>query len=336
MRRVPTALVPRRLPPEAVPLEPERAAAVARLAAGARGASTNRAYAWGWGVFERWCAMEGRIPLPADAETIKSFVASQVARVPAPAWASLGIQLAAVSTAHRHARCWNPVSDPDLHDVLTGARRALGVAARAPKAPAAEAELEAMIAGIDRTTLEGKRDAAVLLVGFHSALRRSNLAALECADFSPTPGGLAIHIRRSKTDQTGEGRVIGIAEHGGPLCAVEALREWWQAAGITDGLAFRAFAFDGVTVLDHFGARTVERIVQRYAAAAGLNPRRFGGHSLRAGFVTEAIRRGAGDAEIMGTTLHASANMLVRYRREADPVARGASRRMKLGKDKAP
>lgn len=317
-----------------VPLEPERAAAVSKLAAGARSDRTKALYRWGWRVFVQWCEAEGRAPLPADTATVASFIEFQAARTPPPAWSSIVVWLSAISTAHRLARHWSPTHDPALADVVEGAKRKIGVASKRAKAPAAGGELTAMIDAIDRSTLEGKRDAAVLLVGFHTALRRSNVAALTVADFEPVPGGLAVHVRRSKTDQTGEGRIIGIAEHGGDLCAVEALRTWWAAAGITDGLAFRAFEFDGVTITDHFGPRTVARIVQRYAEAAGLDPRRFGGHSLRAGFVTEAIRRGAGDSEIMGTTLHESPAMLVRYRREADPIARGASKRMNLSRPK--
>jgi integrase len=90
---------------------------------------------------------------------------------------------------------------------------------------------------------------------------------------------------------------------------------------------FRSFTKSG-RVAETFCGRSVARIVKRYAEAAGLDPTRYSAHSLRAGFVTEAVRRGAPDSEIMGTTLHETPAMIARYRREADPVARGASRRM--------
>jgi len=194
---------------------------------------------------------------------------------------------------------------------MQAAARDLGVAPERQAAPITGDLLELITSDL------APLDRAVILVGWHAALRRSELAGLTLADISETPGGIAVHIGVSKTDQEKVGAVIGIKEHGTGTCAVKALCEWIQIRGNEPGplFGFRS-------------GRTVERIIRRAISLSGLDPKPYSGHSLRAGFITEAIRRGLSDSEIMGTTRHKSSTMLAVYRREADPIARGASGKM--------
>lgn len=310
-------LAPISATPIAAPLTPSQTASVQRLVDAAWSANTRRVYRWGWGVFAAWCEAAARAPLPADALTVAAFVGHQAEH--GVSAASISLQLAAIGHAHEIAHLWSPTRSPEVRLAVAGARRLLGTAPTRIMAPLALDHLEPVIEAIDRTTPEGIRDAAILLVGFASALRRSNLAALTIHDVSDTPGGLALAIRRSKTDQEGAGEVIGIAAYeGSSLCPVAALRAWIAARGVGGESLF------GVS------DRTIYRVVKRRTAAAGLPPLTFGAHSLRAGFVTEALRQRIPDAAIMGTTLHKTPAMLARYRREADPVARGASGALKL------
>jgi integrase len=208
--------------------------------------------------------------------------------------------------------------------------RARGRAAKAPKLAATGDELRAMVAQLDRSTLAGARDAAALLVGWWAALRRSELVALEIDDVTPSPGGIAIRIRWSKTDQEGQGATLGLEAKEGPLCPIAALEAWIEMSGIKSGPIFRGLTRHGGVRKGAMNDQEVARLVKRLAQGAGLDPKRFAGHSLRAGFITEAYRQGVQEAQIMATSRHRSVAMLARYRREADPVKRGATSKMKL------
>lgn len=296
------------------PLTENEAARVRNLVNEAWSKNTRRAYAWGWRVFEEWCVRNDVRPLPADPLRVALFIEDRLSSDPSAA--SIRTQLSAIRWIHEMAGFVSPTAHPAVKLAWKSAARKLGTGAKNPKAPATMDVLRQIIRKIDRSTVEGKRDAAMILVGFHGAFRRSEIAAMMPHHFRFVPGGISIFLPRSKTDQAGEGETVGIARHGGETCAIDALSAWSEVRLL------------GPTM---FGVRPaqVASIVKRYAKASGFDPRLFAGHSLRAGFVTEAFRRGAGEVEIMGSTRHKSATTLARYRREADPIRRGASGRMK-------
>jgi integrase len=155
------------------------------------------------------------------------------------------------------------------------------------------------------------------LVGFASALRRAELVSLNVEDVVPGPDGLTITLRRSKTDQEGAGRVIGVPFGSAPaVCPVRALAAWLTAAGITEGAIFRGVSRHGA-LLGRLSGRGVARVVQRGAAAVGLEAATFGGHSLRAGLTTAAAMAGKSERSIMSQTGHRSVTMVRRYIRAA-------------------
>jgi integrase len=165
-------------------------------------------------------------------------------------------------------------------------------------------------------TLTGKRDRALLLLGFAAALRRSELVALNLADLERTDGGVLIHIRRSKTDQEAHGHVVPIPR-GGKLRVIEALDAWLAAAGIDDGFVFRPIRKGGSLQVTPLTDHAVARIIKRHAKAAKLDPDQFSGHSLRAGYVTEALANGADVLRVMDQTRHTSVQTLKGYDRRA-------------------
>jgi integrase len=152
--------------------------------------------------------------------------------------------------------------------------------------------------------LKGLRDRALLLLGFASAFRRSELVALDVADLEETEDGYKIVIRRSKTDQEGHGVTIAIAR-GVTTCPVKAVKAWLQAAGISEGPLFRPVAKGG-------------RLATAYAERIGLKGADFGAHSLRAGFLTSAARRGASVFKMRDVSRHKSMDVLQAYVRDAD------------------
>ena len=156
----------------------------------------------------------------------------------------------------------------------------------------------------------------MLLVGFAGAFRRSELVAINCNDISRVEEGLIITLRRSKTDQDGKGRQVGIPNGTGPLCPVQALEEWLRASGISEGAIFRPVNRYGRLGENALSGEAVALIVKDRARKAGLNPVYYAGHSLRAGLVTSAAAAGAASWKIREQTGHASDAMLQRYIRD--------------------
>jgi integrase len=147
-------------------------------------------------------------------------------------------------------------------------------------------------------TLTGKRDRALILLGFAGAFRRSELVALDVSDIEETDAGLRVTIRQSKTDQEGEGAVIAIAR-GAITCPVRALRDWLDEADIESGALFRSVNKAGVVASARLTDRSVANIVKAMAGNVGLDASAFSAHSLRSGFLTSAASNGASIFKMM-------------------------------------
>jgi len=165
--------------------------------------------------------------------------------------------------------------------------------------------------------LIGFRDRALVLLGFAGAFRRSELVALNVCDIEESDEGLRIRISRSKTDQEGQGVTIAVVT-GSVACPVVALNAWLRAAGIEDGPLFRPVTKGGKVSAARLQSKTVATIVKRHAKALGLDARTFGGHSLRAGFLTSAAARGASIFKMMDVSRHKSVDTLRGYVRDAE------------------
>ncbi|WP_309709653.1 tyrosine-type recombinase/integrase [Armatimonas sp.] len=168
-----------------------------------------------------------------------------------------------------------------------------------------------------RDRLIACRDRALLLLGFAGAMRRSELVGLDVADVVEAADGLVVTIRRSKTDQEGQGRKIGIP-YGSKLatCPVRSLRAWKVRAKITEGPLFRQVNRHGKVLEGRLGDRTVALVVKRAVAATGVDAASYAGHSLRAGLATAAAMAGVSERVIQGQTGHKSLPILRRYIRE--------------------
>jgi site-specific recombinase XerD len=197
---------------------------------------------------------------------------------------------------------------------VRGIRRTLGTAAR-KKAPATAERVIAMALGTGEG-LKGLRDRALLLLGFAGAFRRSELVALDCEDIELCETGLRIVIRSSKTDQEKQGQTIAIVR-GAVTCPVAAVQAWRDAAGITNGPLFRSIGKGG-KLGDRLSDQSVADIVKAHAERAGLDPALFAGHSLRAGFLTSAAKRGASIFKMMDVSRHRSVDTLRGYVRDAE------------------
>jgi integrase len=163
----------------------------------------------------------------------------------------------------------------------------------------------------------GCRDRALLPLGFAGALRRSELVGLDVDNVCEGTDGLKVHLRRSKTDQEGAGRTLGIPYGSSPVtCPVRAWRAWLEVSGITEGHAFRPVDRHGRIGPRRLSAQAVALVLKRHAARAGLDPAEVAGHSLRAGLATSAAAIGVPERVIAEQTGHKGTAMLRRYIRE--------------------
>jgi len=211
-----------------------------------------------------------------------------------------------------------------VHATLRGIRRVHG---RPPRqaAPLLTEHVIAMVEGLGES-LKGLRDRALILIGFAGAFRRSELVALDCNDIEYQPAGIVITLRRSKTDQEGLGRGIAIPYARGEVCPVKALDVWMRAAQISEGPIFRAMDRHGEISDKRLSPEAINAIVKKRAAATGLDPGRYSGHSLRAGLVTSAAFIGVPSWKIREQTGHTSDSMLRRYVRHTDLLSDNAVR----------
>ena len=220
--------------------------------------------------------------------------------------------LSAISQAHKLAGHDSPTLTPAVRITMAGIRRSKGVKQDGKK-PLMVEDLRRLIDCLP-DNLKGVRDRALLLVAFAGAFRRSELVGLDTDDLEFTEDGLVVTLRRSKTDQEGEGRRVGIPFGSNPAtCPVRSLKKWLEAAGITNGPVFRSVNRHGQMRESRLTSQSVALVVKGYAEACGLESASFAGHSLRAGFATVAARNGANERSIMNQTGHRSLTMVRRY-----------------------
>jgi integrase len=204
-----------------------------------------------------------------------------------------------------------------VRNQLRAIRRREGTAQNGKTALTVE-QLRDMMTALPEETLTAKRDRALLLLGFAGAFRRSELVGLDIRDIARESQGLLITLRRSKTDQEGAGRSVGIPRGANEsTCPVRAYQAWVQDAGITSGPIFRPIDRYGNVGKRRLTAESAAAVVKKAVSAIGLDSDPYAGHSLRAGLVTEAARRGIPDHKIMAQTGHKSRKMLDRYIRDA-------------------
>ena len=328
------------------------ARAASERAARSLAQETRRVYAAAVREFADFCQRHSLVDLPADPRTVALFIEERAQA--GASVSSLDQALAAIKSAHELAELDSPTTSTLVRRLMGGVRRDLGVAPTGQKAAVTVADLARMVEGLEdlraqaeldlaqatghrevapsvaaRKRARGElgraraqrlialRDQAVLLLGFSSALRRSNLSALTVEDLEWSDQGVVLTVRRSKTDQEGAGRRLAVPK-GRRLCPPSALRRWLDEASITTGPVFRPLDRHGHLSSKELSRHSIGAIVKQAAARAGLDAKRYGGHSLRAGLATEAARARKPLHAIMKTTGHASTDMALRYVREAE------------------
>ena len=272
---------------------------------------TIQGYESDWGLFERWCDDAGRVAMPCDGETVSLYVT----------W-SLAVAKRRCSTAERHLasiidrhkREGKPLPKlDDARDVISAVRRSRNEQPRGKAALSTDELLRAARACDPKKNL-GTRDRAIIVLGFATSLRRSELVALQLSDVMFSDQGLVVVCRKSKTDQRGRGRLIAVWPGKRAVTdPVRTLRAWLRKRGDWPGPLFcRVRTADRISKHGLFGD-AVNDVVKRAVKRAGLDPAPYGAHSLRAGAVTASAELGRSDQEIMKLSGHESAKVMQMY-----------------------
>lgn len=298
-----------------------------QIAAKAKSANTKRAYRSQWAAYLRYCDNLGLKPLSGDPTTVALFLASL--HRDGKRLSTIRSHLAAVSTAHRLAGLRLDLGHRAIDSVLEGLKREMGVRPVKEAPPLLDTALKTFLSGFGSEGSQAWRNRCLILIGFGAALRRSEIVALDLDDIAISPEGLTVTLRRSKTDQKGEGQVVAIYRAADPdLCVVTALEQWLAFRGREPGPLFVRIFKGGRLAANRLSDRAIWQIIDTVAAKLGWRHHGFSPHSLRAGLITSASLKHIPLDEIMPQSRHRSYTTARKYVRNADAWRRNVTQQI--------
>ncbi|MDP9877809.1 integrase [Variovorax boronicumulans] len=279
------------------------------LANGYMAASQSSATAAAYALDEKmFCAAGGSIP--ASPVQIVEFLAAFAGKL---AVATLERRLIGIHHAHVDRGLVSPVHDAGVKKTMAGIKRTFGVRQRRVR-PILKDDLVAMMVMSDRQRpKKAARDKALLLIGFAGAFRRSELVAIKREHLIEHSSGIEILLVRSKTDQSGAGRTVFVPYANGDRCPVLALQEWLTISGIGTGYIFRGVDRHDRIADEPLTAQSVALIIKNSIGKVGGREADVSGHSMRAGYCTQAAMAGLQPFQIREQTGHTSDATLARY-----------------------
>lgn len=274
--------------------------------------STRIQYASAWRQWERWCRTRGVTALSAPPGAIAAFLVGRAET--GVTYGSIELGCSAIKYHYQRHGLPDPMADVMLRRVRRGLRRILGVAPRVRAHALTVEQIGQIVSAIDLTTATGIRDRAIILLGFASAVRPSELAALHLADIAALPSGILITICRSKTDPTGRGQLVGVVRGKHPHTdPVAALATWTACRPGGPGPLFTRIHGTGIATAIGLDVRTISKTITSRANGAGLDALPVFGHSLRAGHATTAAANGASIDRIAAQTRHRDLDTLIEH-----------------------
>ena len=271
-----------------------------------KSANTIRAYKSDFNNFVEFCKKNNFKTLPADPKIVSFYIThlSSNSKV-----STLKRRLASISVIHKLKGHYIDIKHPLIIENLMGIQRKKGVFQKS-KNPILINELKEIINIINRTEKNDKkkaRDKALILIGFSGGFRRSELVNIDFEDLEFVKEGVKIFIKRSKTDQSGEGMIKAIPYFKEKFfCPVFFLKNWIEVCKLKSGLVF------------NISDKMVSILIKKYLSAAGFDAKKYSGHSLRSGFATVAANSGADEKSIMNMTGHKTTQMVRRYIKESN------------------
>ncbi len=283
-----------------------------------KAANTLRAYKADFSDFTSFCLKNGLSSMPTEPKVLSLYLTklSKTAK-----FSTLKRRIASISVIHKIKGHYLDTKHPIIMENLHGIKRVMGTHQRSKK-PLLINDLKLIIKAIDenqKNDLKRLRDRALILIGFSGGFRRSELVNLDYEDIEFVEEGIKIFIKRSKTDQSGEGNLKAIPYfQNQDYCPVLTLKKWIDKSKNKSGKIFK--------ISDKLVAITIKK----YALLAGLEATKYGGHSLRSGFATSAAEAGAEERNIMAMTGHKTTQMVRRYIQEANLFKNNALNKIKI------
>ena len=279
--------------------------------------NTLRAYKADFRDFALFCQQNGFTSMPSDPKIITLYL-THLSK--SSKFSTLKRRLASISVIHKLNGHYLDTKHPIITENLLGIKRVKGTYQKSKK-PILINDLKLILKAIDEDKNQNNRlkNKALLLIGFSGGFRRSELVSIVHDDIEFVSEGVKIFVRRSKTDQSGEGMTKGIPYFSNPnYCPVVSLKNWIKEGQIKSGKIFK------------MSDKNVALIIKKYAAIAGLDKNKYSGHSLRSGFATSTAELGAEERSIMAMTGHKTTQMVRRYIKEANLFKNNALNKIKL------
>ena len=279
--------------------------------------NTLRAYKADFRDFALFCQQNGFTSMPSEPKIVTLYLTNLSK---SSKYSTLKRRLASISVVHRLNGHYLDTKHPVITENLLGIKRIKGTYQKAKK-PILINDLKSIIKVIneDKNKTKRSKNKALLLVGFAGGFRRSELVEITIDDIEFVKEGVKIFVKRSKTDQSGEGMTKGIPYFTNPsYCPVISLKDWIKEGDIKSGKVFK------------MSDKNVALTVKKYVKLAGLDQSKYSGHSLRSGFATSTAELGAEERSIMAMTGHKTTQMVRRYIKEANLFKNNALNKIKI------
>ncbi len=293
--------------------------------------NTIRAYKSDFKDFGAFCVKHSFKALPTEPKIVAlylTYLSGKDAKM-----STLRRRLVSISIMHKLKGHYLDTKHPVIIENLMGIKRRKGSIQKGKK-PILINHLKAIINVINKEKIEEikkARDKAIILVGFGGGFRRTELISIDCEDLEFVAEGVKITIKKSKTDQFGEGMIKGLPYFANETyCPVAHLKKWIKISNIKDGPIFRRFAKGCSLTSNRLTDQSVVLLIKSYLELAGIENKNYSGHSLRSGFATVSAESGADERSIMAMTGHKTTQMVRRYIREANIFKNNALNKIKI------
>ena len=293
--------------------------------------NTVRAYKSDFKDFGLFCAKNGFKSLPSEPRIVSlylTYLSTKDSKI-----STLKRRVVSIGVIHRLKGYYLDMKHPSIIENIMGIKRRKGSIQKSKK-PILINNLKQLINVIDEKNKEDikkLRDRSIILIGFSGGFRRNEIVSLDYEDLDFVEEGLKIQIRRSKTDQFGEGSVKALPYFdSSKYCPVISLKNWIEISKISTGPLFRRFVKGSKLSKNRLTDQTVALLIKQYLQLAGIDSKNYSGHSLRSGFATSAAESGAEERSIMDMTGHKSTEMVRRYIKEANLFKNNPLSKMKI------
>ena len=293
--------------------------------------NTVRAYKSDFNHFGLFCSQNGFKSLPSEPKVISlylTYLSTKDVKM-----STIKRRLVSIGVIHKLKGHYLDTKHPSIIENIMGIKRRKGSKQNGKK-PILISSLKKIINVTDqKITQEIKklRDRTIILIGFSGGFRRNEIVSLDYEDLDFVSEGLKINLRRSKTDQFGEGLVKALPYFDNPqYCPVNSLQKWIQISKITSGPLFRRFTKGSNLSENRLTDQTVALLIKKYLRLADIDSKNYSGHSLRSGFATSAAESGVEERSIMAMTGHKSTEMVRRYIKEANLFKNNALNKIKI------